>query len=138
MRRMADSLSRVLAGPLGIGPTNFQLLDLGQAVRGQTGFLFLQADCDASTAWLHASAELAGIVAAGLHRRPLLLGWDLRLHVGCQTQRCKQDQRQGEETWGSGKSVHSLIPWLLCFMVREGRSSAHLFIEKSMSELEGS
>lgn len=135
---MADSLSWVFTGPLGIGPTNFQLFDLGQAVRGQTGFLFLQADCDASTAWLHASAELAGIVAAGLHRRPLLLGWDLRLHVGCQTQRCKQDQRQGEETWGSGKSIHSLIPWLLCFMVREGRSSAHFFIGNSMPALEGS
>ena len=138
MRRMADSLSRVLARPLGIGPTNFRLLDLGQAVRGQTGFLFPQADCDASTAWLHASAVLAGIVAASLHRRPLLLGWDLRLHVGCQTQRCKQNQRQGEETWGSGKSIHSLIPWLLCFMVREGRPSAHLCIEKSMPALEGS
>ena len=39
---MADSLSRVLAGPLGIGPTNFQLLDLGQAdshvlIDGETG-----------------------------------------------------------------------------------------------------
>lgn len=135
---MAVSLSNVFTGSLGIGPTNFQLLDLGQAARGQTGFLFLQADCDASPAGLYASAKLAGVVAAGLHRRPLLLGWDLRMHVGCQTQRCKQDQRRGEETWGSGKSIHSLIPWLLCFMVREGRSSAHLFIEKSMPALEGS
>ena len=135
---MAVSLSKVFTGPLGIGPTNFQLLDLGQAAWGQTGFLFLQADCDASTAWLHASAELAGIVAAGLHRCPLLFGWDLRVHVCCQAQRCEQDQRRDEKTWGSGKSVHSLIPWLLCFMVREGRPSAHLCIENSMPQLEGS
>jgi hypothetical protein len=73
-----------------------------------------------------------------LHRSPLLLGWDLRVHVCCQTQRCKQDQRRGEDTWGSGKSIHSLIPWLLCFMVREGRSSAHFFIGNSMPALEGS
>ena len=98
MRRMADSLSRVLTGPLGIGPTNFQFLDLGQAAWGQTGFLFLQADCDASTAWLHASAKLAGIVTAGLHRRPLFFGWDLRVHVCCQAQCCNQDQRREQKT----------------------------------------
>ena len=135
---MADSLSRVFTGALGIGPTNFQLLDLGQAVRGQTGFLFLQADCDASTAWLHASAELAGIVAASLHRRPLFFGWDLRVHVCCQAQRCEQDQRRDGKTWGSGKSIHFLIPWLLCFMFREGWPLARLCIEKSMPALEGS
>lgn len=115
---MSVSLSKVFTGPLGIGPTNFQLLDLGQAARGQTGFLFLQADCHAPTAWYHASAVLAGILAAGLHRCPLLLGWDLRVHVGCQGQRSEQDQRCDEKTWGSGKSIHFLIPWLLCFMVR--------------------
>lgn len=135
---MAVSLSNVFTGSLGIGLTNFQFLDLGQAARGQTDFLFPQADCDAPTAWHHASAVLAGIVTAGLHRRPLFFGWDLRVHVCCQAQRCNQDQRREQKTWGSGKSIHSWIPWLLCFMVLEGQPSAYLCIEKSMPALEGS